>query len=723
MLNEGYALYKSLERCGNIKENTFIRRHRDLTNPGKSDGLIIGINKRGQISSVEFRDKKEIMKLWTTTRGNHDSFPAIKLQRPIWNVGENNSIRKHLQGLDESKKKTFLLDQQLELNVTATELKWWFRLHGRVKELSQYFATENRDYVAFYDLLTRFQLVDDYNVFLSNFLTALTKSKNEVPCSFIETVLIGKRKEENKDEYRAEARIIFDIDDWSDKDKYSNRVVGTNIEPFISDCLFKMDALLKNNAISSISSLSGKSTILIDDKYPQITLPIGKTYLFSAAENIPCLERYGRIGTKRFPIGKDEADDISRSLKGITHSDKKDKTWCLIPSHKTGKKELLVVYLDDKPNFIVNQALLLGGESKSAFSESTYEAISSKAILALKGQQIQGANSLIRMFVLREADPGNKHVSLQRVYSISDLEEADNKWREAAKNVPNVAIPFFRKEIERETAKLPDISMLIRTFLDDNDKENKQIFISPFCPFPADLPLLTQKQWFQPREQDGKKQRDSSKVSGINMSDIYDVFFAKEYDKENMIEYILSITLQRTQPLLIGIGQANHKIGMEKFDTQKRFTVLKIISAIGIYLYKLGIKKENYMKDSFFYIGRFLSLIDTLHFEWCKHVRGGFPEKDENTWKKAIPPQLLGSAHLSIALDNPSSAFDILSKRLRPYKDWTRTEQSETVALARWAVGEIKNTTTLLAEKPNYLPSSTTSAERAQILLGYLAND
>ena len=115
------------------------------------------------------------------------------------------------------------------------------------------------------------------------------------------------------------------------------------------------------------------------------------------------------------------------------------------------------------------------------------------------------------------------------------------------------------------------------------------------------------------------------------------------------------------------------------------------------------------MKDTLFYVGRFLSLIDTLHLEYCKHVRGG-----------SVPPQLLGNAHLSIALDNPVSAVDMLSRRIGIYQAWTRKEQDEKVKLARWSVGQLGKVSLLLAE--NVLPSSTSNAERAQMLLGYLSN-
>jgi hypothetical protein len=70
-------------------------------------------------------------------------------------------------------------------------------------------------------------------------------------------------------------------------------------------------------------------------------------------------------------------------------------------------------------------------------------------------------------------------------------------------------------------------------------------------------------------------------------------------------------------------------------------------------------------------------------------------------------------------LDNPVSALDILSRRINIYQAWTKKEQGEQVKLARWTVGQLGKTADLLSEKT--LPTSTTSIERAQMLLGYLA--
>jgi hypothetical protein len=459
----------------------------------------------------------------------------------------------------------------------------------------------------------------------------------------------------------------------------------------------------ENGSTPLVSGLSGKPKLLVNDKYPQLTLPIGKAYLFSAAGNIPCLERYGKISTEIFPVGKDEADDISRSLKGIINEDRKGKTW-----YPLNKNEFLIVYLESMPNINVNKAYLLGGVSKDDFSESSYEAISSVAIEALKGNKLVKANDLIRLFALRKADPGRTQVSLQRTYTKSDLVKADECWREASQNIPYISIPFFRKEIENTIIGRENISKIILEFVEDAGA--KAIFLSPQCPFPADLVQLTKKQWFQPKKKNDKAKRESSDVPGISLDNIYDVFFASDDGGKQLIEGLLRTTLQRTEPLIIGIGQADHKNKTNEFRSETRITVLRTISAFAIYLYKLGIKKEDYMKDTFFYVGRFLSLVDTLHYEYCDKVRGG-----------NIPPQLLGNTHLPIALDNPVSAFDMLSRRIGIYQAWTKKGQDnqDALKLARWAVGQLGKVTDSLSEKT--LPDHTTSAERAQILLGYLA--
>ncbi len=693
MLNEGYVLYKSLERCGVRLTN----RHPAVKEPGKREGLIVGLDKKGEVTRLEYRKAEEIAGLWTTREGMHNSFPVLKLQRPLWKMGRNDPMRKKEK--DEKEKRKLLSQQSHKLNITAVERKWWERLRERVNTLRPFFETQDKDHSALHELMNRFLLIEDVKHFSEGVLKMLKKFQQEINYSVYETILIGNKWDSKVDEFRAEIPLILDLSDW---EKYSVRVASPKMEPFVSECLFKMQSIGTQEEIqdSRPSALSGRKVQLENDKFPNPKLPIiGNTYLFAVNDQTPCQTRYKKTATEIIPVGRSEATAIQNSLNWTTEAERKGKTWYPAPSLRDGENDLLIVYLENTPDSGANKAHMLGGISKNFVSESTYESIAGVAIHALQGEKIVKANDLIRLFALQKADPGRTQVSLQRVYTITELVQADKEWREAANNIPSIFIPFFRNEIERATAKEDNISVRVSEFL--KDKESKVVFFSPICPFPADLARVTQKQWI-------RFGSDYSSVSGASLGDVYDVFFTQQNGQKTLTENLLSLTLQRTQPLLIGLGGAEHKSEAGNFSDAARFTALKTISAFGIYLHNLGIRKERYMKDTFFYVGRFLSLLDTLHLEYCKSVREG-----------SIPPQLLGNAHLQIALDNPLSAIDLLSRRIGIYQAWTKKEQGEYVKLARWAVGQLGKVTALLSEKT--LPSSTTSAERAQILLGYLA--
>ncbi len=699
MLNEGYVLFKSLERCGIRAPN----RHRDVSEPGRKEGLVVGLNEKGTVQTLEYRKAEEMVKLWTIRDGKQNSFPILKLQRPLWKVDQNDIIRKSRDA--EVEKKNLLFQYNHKLNITNVEENWWERLQIKVKQLQPIIQGDIINFSALYELTKRFLLTEKVDLFLSSLLDKLRELQTEIKYSLLETILIGNKWDRNKNEYRAEVPLVLDLSDW---EKYQARIASPKMESFVNQCLFNMMGKDGNNKSKYSSALSGINVELENDKFPSPKLPIiGETFLFAVNKDTPCQSRYGKTSTDIIPIGRKESIAIQDSLRWITNKEREQKTWTSVPSgkveirnkKKSPKNDLLIAYLENKPDINVNKAHMLGGVSKNDFSESNYEATAKIAIDALKGKDIVKTNNFIRIFTLRKADPGRTHVSLQRVYTISELVQADEAWREAAKNCPIFSLPFFRKEIERIMAKQQSKSESISQFLNSN--ESNAIFLSPSCPFPADFVRLTQKQWI-------RFGQDTSSVAGASLGDIYDVFFDLQNRQTHLTESLLDLTIQKTQSLLIGIGNADHKNEIYSFYSEARFTVLKTISAFSIYLYKLGIKKENYMKDTFFYIGRFLSLIDTLHFEWCTNVRDG-----------NIPPQLLGNAHLQIALDNPVSAFDILSRRINVYQAWTKKEKGEQAKLGRWAVGELGKISDLLAEKT--LPASTTSVERAQILLGYLS--
>ena len=114
------------------------------------------------------------------------------------------------------------------------------------------------------------------------------------------------------------------------------------------------------------------------------------------------------------------------------------------------------------------------------------------------------------------------------------------------------------------------------------------------------------------------------------------------------------------------------------------------------------------MHSAPFLVGRTLALADTLHKEYCRHVR-----------KNQIPPQLLGNAIMQVALENPVSGLARLSARIGPYQAWANTADGEGVGLAKWTLAQLGRVTEELGSIP--LAAKRDNVARAQILLGYLA--
>ena len=125
----------------------------------------------------------------------------------------------------------------------------------------------------------------------------------------------------------------------------------------------------------------------------------------------------------------------------------------------------------------------------------------------------------------------------------------------------------------------------------------------------------------------------------------------------------------------------------EDYPARSREIALRAVSTLGILLDAIGRRKEMYMSGTAFLVGRLLSLADTLHREYCKHVRGG-----------DIPPQLIGNGLMPAAADNPKDAVDRLRERMMTYKAWADKGDGEEYRLAKWAVGQMGQVCQRLSE-------------------------
>ena len=136
---------------------------------------------------------------------------------------------------------------------------------------------------------------------------------------------------------------------------------------------------------------------------------------------------------------------------------------------------------------------------------------------------------------------------------------------------------------------------------------------------------------------------------------------------------------------------------------------LLLPSIFGLFLAKLGRLKGDYMKGPPFLVGRLLSLADQLHVQYCQGVRKG-----------QVPPQLVGNALVTTAMDSPVRAVALIWQRIKPYHAWAQTVQGgDEVRLAKWLLGELGRVSNAMQDL--VLPTQCSDADKAEMLLGYLA--
>ena len=324
--------------------------------------------------------------------------------------------------------------------------------------------------------------------------------------------------------------------------------------------------------------------------------------------------------------------------------------------------------------------------NESVTVEAAFENKSKTVCAALKGEAGLSDNSQVNVMVISKVDEGRAQIALSAVYTIKNIAQRLEEWRVAADNRPSFSLWLPGKKGEK-------------AFKSD-----------PSCPSPVDVMKCLQNQWI-------KNGIDKRNVPGVYLRHVYDLYLGSSFIAQQAANNFINLALQRLSELFIGYAGADHSSNINKYSPDARLTLLHGISILAIVLYKLGIKKEDYMKNTAFSVGRMLALADKLHYAYCWKVR-----------KKEIPPQLIGNAIMRTALDNPLKGLSLLSERLPIYQAWATnvqddgTDESVTkqFRLAKWILGQMGQVS---ADMENVtIPTRADDAVKAQILLGYLAH-
>ncbi len=684
MINEIVLLNNSIKRC----ELKIKSKHPWITEHKREEGFIVGFDSKGQIATIEQYPSDKMAKMWKIAPDKQKSFPVINLKVPIWKLSRHPlEVHDALNGKNvaNSCDSMFKICEDSELAYNQSERN---RLTGRLfdypNELLEILDNTDSNLAGMIELINRLK---SYKGDIDSFSTQLSQSAirgysdgSLQSIALVEKLLFGKwdqREQIYKDKQGKTAitiPILFDLDDYAD---FEYRITDPALGRYISDIFLQKKDLSTESSIS-ICAVTGEITSLETGTFPEPKIPVlGPTFLFSMNKDAPCHRRYGKISSELFPVSKKLTRELHNSMLYITDEKRKGKTWQTVPSSDNKNPDLLIVYLEDIPESTINLADLFVETTESETSEAAFEETARSVCSALKGVPALNKNSFVHVFVLTKIDQGRKQLALNSSFTIENIVSGAEEWQFASNNHPPISIILPGK------------------------KGEKAITIKPSCPSPASAMRCFQHQWI-------RNGAAKSRVPGCNLREVYDIFLGEQNEAELSSKRLLTLALQRFSPLFLGIGGAVRSGNWKTFSSDARKTMLIGVSIASILLFKLGYRKEKFMKEAAFNVGRLLALSDTLHKEYCNHVR-----------KKDIPPQLIGNAMMPIAIDNPEQGIARLNERLMIYKAWADKVQGEEYRLVKWALGQMGQVARDLADCD--LPNRTDDAAKAQMLLGYLA--
>ena len=428
-------------------------------------------------------------------------------------------------------------------------------------------------------------------------------------------------------------------------------------------------------------------TAELQDKFPPgpKVAELGNVKLFSVNTNeVQALQRYKFKGSKSFPVSSALVQKMSDALLYLASEDKRGITCRAIPSAQPDKRDLLVAYLEGEPEGRAPLAEMFGGEANS-FSDADFEAIAQPVLEMLEGKVAANPNLNVRLLSFCPIDKAKKQISLNRCLHVPDVIRAVRDWEAGARNAPEVSVWFY-------------------------DKNTKQsVFRSHTAPCPLDLASVLNRVW----SADAKSGFSSSYQRAMSVADAYDVFLADSPLARQKAQAALRLLVGRMSTVLIALGAVKTTRKWTELSDPVRWQSLKSIALLGILLNQVGQYRKDFMQEPITQIGRLLALADSLHQQYCKHVRKG-----------ESPSQLIGNALFNTALDQPVFALARLAERLTPYQAWARTFQSNDpdagVGLVKYFLGEIAACTAAI--RLDELPQRMSDADKAKLLLGYLAD-
>jgi len=657
-------------------------------------------------------------KLWYHRKGKQNAFPVVRIQHALLAVPITDPLRKQLDGLKRSEqaRRLKLLREAVDnrkLQLQKNDKQTWERLRRKAHDwLSIFSENDDKRYLALPLMLRRFSAKvvspEDLLRGLCQLIVQRLEQGHLQDPSLAQRLLVGTfDTKETGRAPRAEVPVVFDV---AEPD-YPILVGDPKMGSYVGHRLRSY----QSRDPDGICALQGVSSPLLKRRFPEPSLgSLGETKLFSKNKDTPCEFRYLKTreewedASKSFPVDERIAADIASALCTVTEARLKGKTWRMVANGKwegTGrnkkeKKDLLLLYCEGQPVISNEAADTFGcdeGEKRAQFVND------SKGLCrALDGIIKHHPQSKLHLLLIGKADKEKKQILMHMTPTPREVLDAAERWEQGVRdNLPTVTVP-----------------------LPPDKKGDKVVQGQPVPPYPDRVVRLLSSQWVRGGSED-------LKLRGPALRQVFEVMLRTPGKWEQTANELLSLTIQRVGPLLLGVAAGLHsgeKEQIEAFKPSARDAALRAVAVLGILLDASESRKETYMKDAPYQIGQVLSLADTLHKDYCVVVRKG-----------EVPNTLVGTSLMRRALDNPVGALADLSERMIEYIRWVKTASPPpppSVSLGeddqkkqrhtRRAYYEARDTMEIykpLAEKLSdcTLPTECNDVMKAQLLLGFLS--
>lgn len=666
MLNEFAALHNSLASRG-IQP----RRGHPWIKPFKSGSAVIAeLNPAGQIERISALLPEQVASLRNIAPDNQKSFPGFNLSCPVLEL-QDPALWNQPDALWQS---AVAATQESPLAYKKKDLNRVKRLLGDfpLNKVAPRLQSDGPILQSTLAILQRLARAKPEPVtFLHDLCLHVVKSAQEGRLSREAALSIIYGKSNKK----WQTTLILDV---SDMDSFPYRVADGAVAEEWSRVLFASDSIAQ--ATPFVCALTGQPDSAMGGKMPEPTLKVlGKTYLMSMNKDIPCQTRYGQTSTGIFPVGKRSVQDAYDALLFITDPTRRDKTWGSVPNGSREQGDLLIAYLEGEPDSNIPVAGFFADmETDSALEEATYEARTARILEALRPRQGTGKDSAIQTIALSNIDKGRAQVVFNASYSADAIQTGRDRWLAGTQNIPQIAIPFLEA------------------------KGKPAIWRSTYKPSPSEVAISFRRQWMR----DNQGELVFKSVPGVDISRVYSLLLDPKADDQ--ASWLLERYLSLTEPLLVGLSRDLAR--RASLPESARKEALIVVAVYGILLLRQGRQKEIYMNSRDYVLGQFLQMADLLHKLYCKHERKG-----------AIPPQLLGNAAISMALQSPRRALQVLGARMPVYLAWAdRFHEGDDVGLVKWSRRELGRLSTILKDEP--LDARVSTNGKAELLLGYLAS-